>query len=150
MKKKLIVGLIIVGLLLTTLPIATARIQRNIEPTVLEKYENCYVEIDGLISLNDYPRIIGINMWKMIFLRISGKNNPDAFVFYWYLLLDETAEISVYTEENGDLLWQHDGQGTPEIRILWFTGSYIASGVEEDRLHIDMDGQTRAIWKNEY
>ncbi len=150
MRKKIIGILIILGLLLTTLPIATARNKGSIEPTVLEKYKDCYVEIDGLISLNDYPRIFGINMWKMIFLRISGSNNPDAFVFYWYLLLDETAEILVYTEENGELLWQHDGQGTPEIRLLWFTGSYIASSVEEDRLHIDIDGQIRVIWTNEY
>lgn len=150
MKKKLIGGLIIVGLLITTLPIATAKYQNNIETTGLEKYTNCYIEISGLISLNDYPRIIGINMWKMIFLRTSGSNNPDAFVLYWYLLLDETSEISIYTEENGELLWQHDGQGTPEMRILWFSGSYISSMAEEDRLRVDINGQIRATWVNEY
>ena len=62
MKRKVIGCLIIIGLLLTTLPIATARNQENTELTVLKNYRNCYCEISGLISLNDYPRIIGINM----------------------------------------------------------------------------------------
>jgi len=135
---------------MTILPFASARYQDNFETTKLEKYTNCYLKISGLISLNDYPRVFGINMWKMIFLRTSGVNNPNAFVLYWYLLLDETTEISIYTEENGELLWQHDGQGTPEMRILLFSGSYISFLAEEDRLQVDINGQTRAIWIHEY
>ena len=148
MNRKIVGCLIIIGLILTTLPIVTAKNQINIEPTVIKNYKNCYVEISGLISLNDYPRIIGINMWKLIFLRTSGSNNPNAFVLYWYLLLDEKSEISIYTEENGEILWQHDGQGTPELRLLLFSGSYISSMAGEDRLQVDLNGQLRTIWVN--
>jgi hypothetical protein len=38
-------------------------------------------------------------MWKILFLRPNGVNNPKAFVFYWYLLIDETANVSIYTQE---------------------------------------------------
>lgn len=150
MKRKLVVCLIVFGLVMTVLPFASAKYQDNIKTTKLEKYSNCYLEISGLISLNDYPRIFGINMWKMVFLRNSGINNPNAFVLYWYLLLDETAEISIYTEKNGELLWHHDGQGTPEMRILLFSGTYVSSSGGEDRLQVDINGQTRAIWIHEY
>ncbi len=150
MKRKIVVCFLIVGLVMTILPFASAKYQNNIETSKLEKYSNCYIEISGLISLDDYPRIFGINMWKMVFLRTSGANNPNAFVLYWYLLFDETAEISIYTEKNGELLWQHDGQGTPEMRILFFSGTYISSSGGEDRLQVDISGQTRASWINEY
>ena len=150
MKRKIAVCLLVMGLVITVLPFASAKIKENFEKTKFEKYTNCYIEISGLISKNDYPRIFGINMWKMIFLRPNGVNNPEAFVLYWYLLIDETAEISIYTEENGELLWQHDGQGTPEMRILLFSGSYISSLAGKDRLQVDINGQTKVIWIHEY
>jgi len=150
MRKKLIGIIIIVGLLITTLPIAIARYHKNIGATGLNKYSNCYVEISGLQSINDYPRIIGVNNWKIIFLRTNGASNPEAFVFYWYILFDETSEISIYNEKNGELLWQHDGNGEPIIRMLRFSGDYITSLTEEGRLKIDISGQIRTIWINEY
>lgn len=150
MRKKLIGILIIFILLITTLPISTASFYKNIGITGLDKYSDCYVEISGLKSINDYPRIVGCNNWKIIFLRPNGADNPEAFVFYWYILLDETVEISIYTEQNGELLWQHDGSGEPIIRMFRFTGDYIPSLTEEGRLKLDISGQIKTIWINEY
>jgi hypothetical protein len=150
MKRKLLVFLIVFGLVITALPFVNAKYEDNSETPIFDKYTNCYIKISGLISKNDYPRVFGINMWKILFLRPSGVNNPKAFVLYWYILLDETAEISIYTNENGELLWQHDGQGTPELRIIRFSGTYISTLAEGNRLNIDVNGQIRAIWIHEY
>lgn len=150
MKKKIIGILIIIGLLITTLPSATARYHNNVGATGLEKYSDCYIEISGLLSINDYPRLIGFQMWKILFFRTNGCENPEAFIFYWYILLDATAEISIYTEKNGELLWQYDGSGEPVIRILIFKGNYISTLMEEGRLKIDIDGQIKSIWIKEY
>jgi hypothetical protein len=149
MKRKLVVCMIVFGLVITALPLASAKNKENFETTKLEKFTNCYIEISGLISKNDYPRVFGINMWKMIFLRPNGANNPEAFVLYWYLLIDETASISIYTQKNGELLWQHNGQGTPELRMIRFSGTY-TNTLFENRLQVDINGQIRSAWINVY
>jgi len=89
-------------------------------------------------------------MWKMVFLRPNGENNPKAFVLYWYLLVDKTTEISIYTEENGELLWQHEGQGTPELRMIKFSGTYTNDVNPDNRLYVDIDGQMKSVWINVY
>lgn len=150
MWKKAFVGLIIFGLVITALPFVNAEYKDDFETTKFEKYQNCYLEISGLISNNDYPRVFGINMWKMFFLRPEGVNNPEAFVLYWYLLIDETAQISIYTQKNGELLWQHDGQGTIELRLIRFSGTYTNSDNPDNRLIIDIDGQIKSILIREY
>ena len=150
MKRKLVVCMIVFGLVITALPLTSAKVREDFRPTKFEKFTNCYVKISGLISNNDYPRVFGINMWKILFLRPNGANNPKAFVFYWYLLIDETANISIYTQENGELLWQYDGQGTPEVRMIRFSGIYTNSDNQEDRLIVDINGQIRSIWIREY
>jgi hypothetical protein len=146
MKRKIIVGFVIIGLILTTMPLGIARSPKL---SIFEKYSECYIEISGLLSINDYPRIIGTSMWKLIFLRPDGSGTPAAYVFYWYLMFDKTASITIYTEENGDILWQHDGIGEPEIRILKFSGDYISYEVEEGRLNKDIIGNVQTIWINQ-
>jgi len=150
MRKKLIGILIIFGLLITTIPITTAEYHNNTGASSLERYSNCYIEISGLLSINDYPRLIGVQMWKILFLRTNGPENPEAFVLYWYILLDQNAEISIYTQENGELIWQHDGIGEPVLRMLRFSGNYVPTLTEEGRLNIDIDGQIKSIWIKEY
>jgi hypothetical protein len=149
MNKKFIAMLIIFGLFITTIPITSAIYYNNVGTTGFNKYNNCYIEISGLISIHDYPRIIGNNMWKILYLRTNGPSNPEAFVFYWYLYLDESAEISIYSEENGDLLWQHDSEGEPVLRILLFSGKYVSATTEEERLQVDINGKIRGICINE-
>ena len=146
MKRKIIAGIIIIGLIITTLPMTSARPSKF---TDSDKYSDCYIEISGLLSINDYPRIIGASMWKLVFLRPDGNENPAAFIFYLYLMLDEAAEVTIYTEENGELLWQHDGEGEPEIRLFWFSGYYISTETEEGRLHKEFTGTVKNIRVNE-
>ena len=69
--------------------------------------------------------------WKIDFLRLAGNGNPPSFVLYWYIRLDETAQISIKSEENGYILWSHDSSCEQEMRVLRFTGEYISSCNEE-------------------
>jgi hypothetical protein len=131
---------VIVGLLLVTilLPSITAN---------LHHYANCYVEINGLLSNKDYPKIFDMGpFWKIDFLRLAGNGNPPSFVLYWYIRLDETAQITIKSDENGDILWSHDSSSEQEIRILRFNGDYLSSSNGEGRIIKDIKGNVNLIW----
>ena len=113
----------------------------------LNHYSNCYVEIDGLLSDEDHPKIFDMGpFWKIDFLRLAGNGNPPSSVLYWYMRLDETAQISIKSEENGDILWSDDSSCEQEIRILRFTGEYMSSCNEEGRINKDIKGNVQIIW----
>jgi len=113
----------------------------------VDHYSNCYVEIDGLLSDEDYSKIFDMGpFWKIYFLRLAGNGNPPSSVLYWYIRLDETAQITIKSEENGDILWSNDNLYEQEIRILRFNGEYISSFNEEGRIKKDIQGNVQTIW----
>ncbi len=69
MRKKAFVGLIIFGLVITALPFVNAEYKDDFETTKFEKYQNCYLEISGLIYI--YLKIGWLTMELPFFLLLS-------------------------------------------------------------------------------
>jgi len=114
------------------------------------RYPNCYVEIIGLLSDEDYPKLFDMGpFWKICFLRLDGNGNPPSFVLYWYMRLDETAQIIIKNEKNGDLLWSNNDLCNHEIRMLRFNGDYLSSMKENGRIQKDISGTVQMIWIKE-
>jgi hypothetical protein len=123
-----IIGILICMLLLATI-IPTISATQPL-PNEIKKFKNCYFVADGLLTDRDFPSIIGISMWKIFYVP-SGDGR--AYVLYWFLRFNETANVTIYSEQNGEILWQHQGMTVPQLRILSFSGLYTAS---DDGLHI--------------
>ena len=141
MRKKIIGFLISLILLVTSLPLISAteinKENENLKSNiVIGPYINCYIEASGIISHFDFPRIIGSNFWKNFWFRPF--RDDRAFVSYWQILFDKTAEIAIYSEKNGYLLWENTGEFHTQMRIIGYFGTYIPS---------DNDGEFYTIIK---
>jgi len=64
--------LIIFDLLITKIPITITR-YNNTRTIGFEKYSDFYIEISGLSSINDFPHLMGFQMWKILFLRTNRR-----------------------------------------------------------------------------
>ena len=144
MKRKLIGCFVGLMLVVVALPVSSSVFSLGGSGD-FEKFSDCYIEISGILSETDYPSIIGISMWKMVFLRPEGNDDPAAFILYWFLRYKESASITIYDQQNGNILWQHDGVGEYQFRILWFSGSYEPIGVPGNSLQTDISGTVKAI-----
>jgi|WetSurMetagenome_2_1015567.scaffolds.fasta_scaffold01097_10 hypothetical protein len=100
-------------------------------PNELKQFNNCYLVADGQLTDRDFPSIIGISMWKIHYTRPF--DDDRAKIFYWFIRFNESATVTIYSEQNGDVLWQHQGSTVPQLRILMFNGIYTGSA---DGLHI--------------
>lgn len=137
-------------LLFITLAIPFSPATQNPRMTTKEAQPNtftsCYVEADGDVSTVDWPRLIGSNMWKLSWFRPFG--NDLAVVSYWRIVLDESSELAIYDRDGGDLLWEHDGSGNPQLRIIGFFGDYIPTSPDESTLHVKISGSALFIAEN--
>jgi hypothetical protein len=148
MKRKLLGIFLFVLLVTTCIPIINAvgeKCQKKENYVSNEKIKNGYIEISGVITNKDFTSIIGSNFWKIMFLRPKGNDDPAAFIFYWFIRLKEQATISLYDEQGGDLIWEHDGIGIQQIRMLTFSGNYIPSLTMDGDLKINVEGNFRQI-----
>jgi len=102
--------------------ISNGKKSNNIIVGQSQYFYNCYIEIEGEITNHYWPRIIGSNMWKMLYLRF--KNN-QAVVFFWQLVLEKNAIIKIYSKQNRDLLFEYGNEAYPQIKLFYFKGTYI-------------------------
>ena len=144
MKKKIFGCFLGVMLVMVTLPVSSS-IFLSGGIGEFEKFTDCYIEISGLLSETDYPSIVGISMWKMVFLRPEGNDDPAAFILFWFLRYKESASITIYDQQNGNVIWEHDGMGEYQFRILWFRGSYEPIDVPGNSLQTDISGSVKVI-----
>ena len=146
---KKIVGVFVCMLLITTImPSLTAK--QKIDPTLTEttkkiEYKNCYIKASGTITKADWPRIFGINFWKVYWFYYKPYSDNHAFVFFWLMIFEPDAEVTVYTEENGEVLWQNQGQGYPQLMIYRYDGIYIPSKPDGDTFQISIDGNAQSV-----
>lgn len=132
MKKYLKYG-IIVMLLFTLVPLASAtHPATERKNTPFQVFKTCYVTMEGNLTTDDFPGFYGTHMWKIRFLRPDTTDPTYATVFYWLMRIASNAQLTVYTEQNGPVLYQHQGTLDPEIRILAFKGTYY----NDDSMHI--------------
>jgi len=148
MKKRIISLYIACMFLLLAVPTMTAFSLSEEESNDLEweTFSSCYIDASGDISGEDWSRILGSNMWKLSWFRPFF--NDFAVVSYWRIVFDESSSITLYTEKDGEVLWDHDGTGHPQFRILGFFGDYIPTCSENTDLHVKIRGQILFALKN--
>lgn len=137
MKKKttgLFLCMLVFGVLLPTV---------SANQTKIEHFNSCFIVADGVLTEKDFPSIIGISMWKMCWFRPF--NDDRATVFYWFIRFNQTSSVTIYSEENGEVLWQHQGDTVPQLRMLGFKGIYLNNLIEDGRLHVELRGTIGAI-----
>ncbi len=107
-------------------------------PAQIQRFGACYIVAEGELTEKDFPSIIGTSMWKIMYTRPF--NDDRAHVFYWFLRFNETSTVTIYSEENGEVLWQHQGDTVPQLRMLLFKGIYLNEETDDGRLHIEIRG----------
>ncbi len=128
----ILICLLVIG---TIIPTISAIQIKPIEP---QRFSSCYIVINGELTDKDFPSIIGTSMWKIHFTRPSDDNHAN--VIYWFIRLNETSAVTIYSEENGEVLWQHQGTTVPQLRMVLFKGIYINDITEDGKLHVEISG----------
>lgn len=140
MKRKLI-GLLICMLMLgAILPVVSANPSKLNQ---IQRFGTCSIIAEGTLTNKDFPSIYGTTMWKILYTRPF--NDDRAHVLYWFIRFDETATVTIYSEEDGEVLWQHQGDTVPQLRMVRFTGIYLNEITEDDQLYIQIRGTINYI-----
>ena len=121
-------------ILTTMVSLVSAEQERN-------KYRGCYIEASGEISEKDWFAIIRLpNMWKTFWFR-PPLDEQKAFVSFWRIIYDSDSTVTIYSEKNGDILWDHNGRQDVHLIIVGFRGIYIPSQSNPDEpLHVEISG----------
>jgi len=146
MKKKIFVIICLILLVITSFPLVNSNeIDVNddacdIKLSKWELYSSCYIEAEGEIAYNiDWIAFIKMpNMWKTFWFRPF--DDDMAFVSYWMLVFKFDSKVKIYNEENGDLLWEHQGSEYPQLKIFGFYGDYIPSTNDQDVFQVSLNG----------
>jgi len=141
MRKKMI-G-IIIGMLLITLLLPSI----SATPTFGNKkevFKNCYIEVAGTVE-SVSGNLFQYLMFKHFYIRPHG--DERAFVLLWLIEWREPdVTVTIYTEENGDILWQDTGlSGVWGMRLFWYNGIYTNEGSTEDQLVVNLQGNAKAV-----
>ena len=104
-------------------------------------FKRCYIEATGKISENDWFAIIRMpNMWKTFWFRPPLKE-LDAFVSFWRIVYQSDSQITISTEQNGDILWDNNGQQEIHLIIIGFYGIYIPQRSDSNEpLNVEISG----------
>jgi hypothetical protein len=133
---KKIFGILVCMLFILTTMVSV--VSANQEKTL---YKGCYIEASGEISEKDWFAIIRLpNMWKTFWFR-PPFNEQKAFVSFWRIVYDSKSTVTIYSEQNGDILWDHNGQQDVHLIIIGFHGIYIPEQSNPDEpLHVEISG----------
>ena len=95
-------------------------------------FTRCYIEITGSVQ----------NQWKISYLKPYGDYRST--IAFWHLSLQDDACIKIYSHDQTELLYEH--QGEKQLRIFTFAGTYIPTlSNEDDSLHVEITGRTSFI-----
>ena len=78
-------------------------------------------------------------MWKSFWFRPF--NDDKAIVSYWMLVFKFDSIVKIYSEENGDLLWENYGSNYLQLKIFGFYGNYIPSNNDENSFQVLLSGK---------
>lgn len=114
---------------------------KKINNSVTSGFKRCYIEATGKISVDDWFAIIRMpNMWKTFWFRPPLKE-LNAFVSFWRIVYQSDSQITIYTEQNGDILWENNEQQEVHLIIIGFYGIYVPqSGDPNGPLHVEISG----------
>jgi hypothetical protein len=132
----LIVGMLVATLLLPSIAAV---------PTFGNKkdvFKDCYIEASGAVESTG-SSFIKYVMWKHFWFRPYGDDR--AFVLLWRIaFMEPEVTVTIYTEKNGDVLWQDTGlAGIWGLTLFWFNGIYTNDGTTEDQLIINFQGTVK-------
>ena len=103
-----------------------------------ESFTNCYIQINGKIH-NDWPAIIKLPNMLLVGW-IQDSDNNVLFGSYSYILLENDASIKVFSEKNGEILWQHQGSSDPLITLIGYKGLYEYFNPENELSQVNIEG----------
>jgi hypothetical protein len=104
-------------------------------------FMRCKIEASGFVSKDDWPAVIRLpNMWKTFWFRFLQREE-QAFVSFWRIVFDPDAEITIYSEDNDEILWDHQEQEKPQLILVGYSGIYSNDGSEDDSLHVSINGK---------
>ncbi|KYK21134.1 hypothetical protein AYK21_05225 [Thermoplasmatales archaeon SG8-52-2] len=108
-----------------------------------EVFKDCYIEATGNVEPSgDFIKYV---MFKHFWFR--PYRDERAFVFLWLIeFLEPDVSVTIYTEENGDILWEDTGlTGVWGMRLFWYFGIYTNDGSTDDQLVVNLQGNAKAI-----
>ena len=139
MRRKLF-GIILGTLVLTLLlPSITASFTVGNQKEI---FKDCYIEATGTVE-HTGSYFVRYVMWKHFWFRPYGDDR--AFVFLWRIaFMEPNVTVSIYTEKNGDIIWQDVGlTGIWGLTLFWFNGIYTTEGSTEDQLIVNFQGNVK-------
>lgn len=141
MRKK-IIG-IIIGMLLITMLLPSI----SATPTFGNKkevFKDCYIEATGEVEPSG-GSLFRYVMFKYFYIRPYG--DERAFVFLWLIeFLEPDVSVTIYTEKNGDILWEDTGLiGVWGMRLFLYFGIYTNEGSTEDQLVVNLQGNAKKV-----
>ena len=144
MKMKMIVVFVSMLMIATAIPLTSAsntnKTNNKICNPTTDTYNECYIEASGKISEKDWPAIIRLpNMWKTFWFRFL-LNDERAFVSFWRIIFQSNAEVTIFTEQNGEVLWEHQGEKEVQLIILGYVGIYNPESSDDGPLHVTISG----------
>ena len=137
-----VVGILVGMLFFTTViqAIAASPDQQG-KPLVDNKevFKNCYIDATGLLEYGNVMR-------QYLHLTVGD----HSFVAYWWITWDDfnatnPTTVSIYSEKNGELLWNNEGHqgGVWSIQLFLYRGIYTNTKLVDGRLIIHLEGNTR-------
>jgi hypothetical protein len=135
MRKKIFGILVCMLFILTTMvSVVSAEQERN-------NYRGCYIEASGEISEKDWFAIIRLpNMWKTFWFR-PPLDEQKAVVSFWRIVYDSESTVTIYSKQNGDILWDHNGRQDVHLILVGFRGIYLPErNNPDDPLHVEISG----------
>ena len=141
MRKK-IIGLIIGMLLITMFLPSISAIQTF--GNKKEVFKDCYIEATGDVEPSG-GSLFRYVMFKYFYIR--PYRDERAFVFLWLIeFLEPDVSVKIYTEKNGDILWEDTGlTGVWGMRLFWYFGIYTNEGSTEDQLVVNLQGNAKKV-----
>lgn len=129
--RKILIYIVVVmflSLVFTSLSLANENKSKDVMQTRF--YSGCYIEAEGKISIDDWFAIIRMpNMWKTFWFR-PFKNEMQAFVSFWRLVFQSDSDVTIYSDENGHIQWDHQGGQEVHLIIVGFWGEYVPTSID--------------------
>jgi hypothetical protein len=107
-------------------------------------FMTCYIEASGKIG-EDGGGFFQFGMWKTFWFRPFLDNR--AFVTYWHIPFDPDGQVTIYSSDGGQVLWDYKGE--QRVNILGYFGTYIPS-VIEGSLHVTISGNALVAMPKQY
>ncbi len=104
-------------------------------------FATCHIEASGDISERDWFAIVRLpNMWKTFWFR-PPFNDFKAFVSLWRIIYDPDSKVTIYTKQDGKILWEQNGRQDAQLVIIGFYGTYIPERTNPNGpLHVEISG----------